>query len=147
MKSFRDFIEEKQPEVWHASKDEILQLWHNLRPVPLQMEPVPEHSKGTRLQFDGVRLTGSARFINSILSRLKDLISYESNPGTRLDIEYRQIETKVQTQESKYLFYLHVEQDTKKKNKVAQQAQKKIADTLDGGIETPKPLAPPEIGM
>jgi hypothetical protein len=120
-RSFRDFIEQaKAPpprvhaQVWHASKDEIIQMWENLKPSPIQMAAIPENQKGTRLHNDGLRITGSASFINSVLSRLKDLLQYEKNPGSRFDLEYREIETKVPNSSPNYLCYIHVEQDLKK---------------------------------
>jgi hypothetical protein len=113
----QDILENKQPEVWHAQKDDILELWRNLRPVPLQMEPIPENSKGSRLSSDGVRITGNSRFINAVLGRIKELIQYEDQPGVRLDIEYRQIETKIPNSQPKYLCYIHAESDSKKKPK------------------------------
>jgi hypothetical protein len=146
MKSFRAFIEEAgdvgdgvpkvHAPVWHASKDEIVQMWTNLKPSPILMAPIPENQKGTRLHNDGLRITGSASFINSVLSRLKDLLNYEKSPGTRLDLEYRQIEQDTPNASPNYLCYIHVEQDLKKKLK---------AQTVDDAFDMDKPKKPPVI--
>lgn len=123
MKRFQEFMKEKivsedaAPQLWHASKAEIIGMWKNLRPVPLQIEPIPENQKGTRLQYDGIRITGSAQFINATLARLKDLLAAEDQPGVRLDLEYRQIESKDPSMPTAYLCYIHSETDTKKKAK------------------------------
>lgn len=129
MKRFSDYLieQEDKPAVWHASKDEIVAMWKNLKPSPIMMEPIPENQKGTRLANDGLRITGSAMFVNAVLSRVKDLLEYETQPGTRLDVEYRQIETKQHNAQQRYLCYIHVEQDSKKKPK---------------GFQLPEPEAP-----
>jgi hypothetical protein len=153
-KSFRSFVEGKSSGVWHASKKEIIQLWKNLKPVPLQMTPVPENQKGTRLHNDGIRITGSARFINGVLSRLKDLLSLEDNPGTRLDLEYREIENKTPTNEVHYLCYIHAEQDLKKKTDAEFKNKDDILSVLNPSdklkIKPIKPAdssKPPELSM
>ena len=151
MKSFHDYLSEKpiletkgaKPKVWHASKEEILSNWRNLRQTPIFMAPVPENQSGTRLKNDGIRVTGSPQFINSILSRIKDLLKYEDAPGTRLDVEYRQIEPDDSGYTiPAYLCYIHVEQDLKKKSsfKLDTDSIKPISEKL------PKvKLAKPEI--
>lgn len=119
MTSFQKFLESQKVKVWHATKEEIIEMWRNLRPSAIVMRPVSENQKGTRLKNDGIRITGSPQFINSILSRIKDLIGYEENSGTRLDLEYRQIEpTENDDGIPAYLCYIHAEQDLKKKNKL-----------------------------
>jgi hypothetical protein len=114
MTDFCDYCEGDSP-VWHAAKEDILQMWSNLQPSPVQMAPIPENQKGTRLRNDGIRITGSPQFINSVLSRLKDVLNYDKQPGMRLDIEYRQIEPSGSNEPPAYLCYIHVEQDLKKK--------------------------------
>ena len=72
--------------------------------------PVPKEHKGTRFDQDGIRVTGSPDFINGVVSRLKDMLQYYDNPSTKLDVEYRQIETKEGEPSIRpiYVFYIHV---------------------------------------
>lgn len=108
---FKTFLEGKK--AWAASKSEILDFWKNLKPGQIVMEPIPANQKGTRMRSDSIRVTGSAQFINSILARITDLINYDNNPGTRLDLEYREIDVKGMPS-GKFLCYIHLEQDTGK---------------------------------
>lgn len=111
--NFREFVEKK---AWKAKKADVLQFWKNLRPnMPIQMEPVPETHEGTRFRSDGLRITGSPAFINSVLSRVKDIIQMESDT-VRLDVEYREIENQegdTVPSSKEYVFYAHlVKKDT-----------------------------------
>lgn len=107
---FRDFLENKR---FEAKKDDIVRLWNTLRPyLPIQPQPIPLHHTGTRYDDDGLRITGSPTFINSILSRVKDFLKYDATPGLELDIEYKQIQTKHGTLYGgpRYVCYIHVVQ-------------------------------------
>jgi len=109
--SFREFIEKK---AWKAKKADVVQFWTNLPPnMPIQMEPVPETHQGTRFRNDGIRITGSPVFINSVLSRIKEIAQMETGE-TRLDVEYREIENSGGLSEKDYVFYAHL---VKKKGK------------------------------
>lgn len=105
---FKHFFEGK---AWKAKKADVLQFWKTMRPnLPLVMNAVPSNHRGTRFRADGIRITGSPEFINSIMSRLKDLLQFEAGPN-RLDVEYREIErsegdTTPGTPE--YVFYIHL---------------------------------------
>lgn len=105
--SFREFVDKTK--TWKAKKADVLKFWQGLKPsLPLQMEPVPEHHRGTRFRNDGMRITGSPQFINSIMSRIKDLLQFEGGQY-RLDVEYRQIEAPTASQmNSDYVFYVHL---------------------------------------
>ena len=108
---FKQFLEQNTSGEWKAAKSEILSFWDKLPPnIPLSMEVVPPHHKGTRYGFDGIRLTGSSSFINAILSRLKDILPQENYPYSKLDLEYRQIVGKNDSSTSRmnYAFYVHV---------------------------------------
>lgn len=85
---FKLFLEtEERP--WKATKDEIIQMWKNLQPnLPLKIDPVPAIKKGSRYDVDGIRVTGKAQFISSVLSRLKDVLQYEQSPVLKLDVSY-----------------------------------------------------------
>mgnify|MGYP000858822027 CR=1 FL=1 len=107
LKTYNEFTS-YQSKPWKAKKSQILQFWKNLRPnLPIQMNAVSKHHKGTRFRSDGLRITGTPEFINSIICRLKEMISLE-NENTRIDIEYRQVEPKLGDLEKKYVFYMHL---------------------------------------
>ena len=116
--NFSDYVEQTG-KPWKAKKEEILGLWNSLRPyMPVNPQPVPAHHVGTRYDNDGIRITGTAAFIDSVLSRFKDLIPLDSRPGVQLDLEYRQVETKYGTPQDRQVFvcYIHLVQKEDKKN-------------------------------
>jgi len=49
---------------------------------------VPYTHEGSTYAEDGVRITGSKAFVDSVLSRLKDLLRYEGEE-TRLQVVYK----------------------------------------------------------
>ncbi len=109
MRTFLEFIQNNL-KPWKAKKAEVLDFWRKIQPnLPIRMKPVDEGHKGTRFRSDGIRITGSPEFINSVMSRIKDVADFET-PGYRLDVEYRQIEpTALQTTNDKYfVFYAHL---------------------------------------
>lgn len=98
---------------WKARKADVIDHWKNLQPnMKIQMEPVSEDHKGTRFRSDGLRITGSPQFINSVLSRIKDMAGFEEEGmgQFRLDVEYRQIESKSGDPSAapEYVFYCHL---------------------------------------
>lgn len=108
---FREFVAADKP--WKASKDDIMGMWNAVRPyLPLAVEPVPVTHKGTRYANDGIRISGSSEFINSVLSRLKDFLQYEGKAGLELDVEYRTVKAKGGDYRAtdKYVCYIHVVQ-------------------------------------
>lgn len=111
LKSFKEFVDQKAVEKpWTAKKSDVMQSWNNLKPnLPLNMQPVSEHNKGSRFRYDGIRVTGTAQFINGIMSRIKDMMQYE-NEVHRLDIEYRQIPSKEGDMDNspQFAFYCHL---------------------------------------
>lgn len=112
MLSFREFVDQQtagESKPWKAKKSDVLNFWRNLKPnMPISMSPVSELHKGTRFRQDGIRITGNPNFINSVLSRIQDIMSFENN-GIRLDVEYRQIESTTDTdQKPEFVFYVHL---------------------------------------
>ena len=108
MKTFREFLDEKP---WKAKRQDVVNFWQSLRPnLPISPTPVKSGHKGTRFDQDGIRITGGPDFINGVISRLKDFLQYDQNPATKLDVEYRQIETKQGEYKGNpiYVFYIHV---------------------------------------
>ena len=98
-----------EKKAWKAKKSDVIQHWQSLKAnMPIQMEPVPETHEGTRFRSDGLRITGSPGFINSIMSRIKDIVQMESDT-IRLDVEYREIENQGGDSNTKeYVFYAHL---------------------------------------
>jgi len=94
---------------WKATKKDSLAFWNSLSPnIPLRVNPIDAQHKGSTIQEDGLRITGSKEFIATILSRLKDLALYETEK-TKLVIDYRQ-NAKALTPGGKdsYLFYCNI---------------------------------------
>jgi len=94
---------------WKAKKSDIMTFWRSLAPnMPLQLKSIDNTHKGSTLQQDTLRITGSKEFITTVLSRLKDFISYE-NVNTKLVLDYRQNAKSLKPGEkNSYLFYLNV---------------------------------------
>ena len=71
-------------------KNQALKHWNKLETdQALKPVPVPYKHTGSTYDQDGIRVTGSPEFIDSVLSRLKDLLQYE-NGETRLQLVYNQ---------------------------------------------------------
>lgn len=118
---FKDYIA-KRPKVdgWRATKEEVLDIWQRANPnMPIQIQPIPSIHKGPRYDVDGLRITGRAEFINSVLGRLKDLLRYNELPNTELDVEYKQVAdaTTDQFGMNKYAAYIYVLQKAPEKVK------------------------------
>lgn len=110
MMTFREFIENKpKAKPWIAKKKDVVELWNSLRPdLPLNPTPVSKFHSGNRFDQDGVRLTGSSQFINSVLGRLKPLLFYADHPHLALDVKYRQIVRDDVSDKSSFACYLNV---------------------------------------
>lgn len=103
--------------VWHAKKKDILKFWRTLpgvsdqKPIPIKAKPIPYNYEGSTYNQDGVRITGSAEFINTVLPKVKDFLSYE-NPNSKLSLIYR--ETTPEGQRSggdrSFAFYIKVKE-------------------------------------
>lgn len=76
----------RQPD--RIRKAEMLTHWASLKPQqPIEPAVVPYKHSGSTYSQDGIRITGSREFIDSVLSRLQDLLQYE-NGETRLHVAY-----------------------------------------------------------
>lgn len=74
----------------NMKKSQILQHWSAIpENQSLKPSPVPYKHKGSTYAEDGIRVTGSRQFIDSVLSRLKDLLRFE-NSSTRLQVVYKE---------------------------------------------------------
>jgi hypothetical protein len=100
---------------WKAGKDEIMNFWKGVQTnMPFALKPISYDHKGSTIQEDGLRITGSKEFIQSVLSRLKDFMIYE-NPDTKLMVSYRQSPKSLTPgNRNSYTFYLQVKQRGKK---------------------------------
>lgn len=110
---FRNFVDQNQNQskLWKAKRQDVIKFWQSLHPnLPIAVAAVPKHHTGTRFDSDGLRITGSAEFINSILSKLKEFLNYEQSDKTKLDVEYRQVQNKSGQINPKPIFacYIHV---------------------------------------
>lgn len=92
---------------WKASKDQIMSFWKGLQSsTPLALNPIDYEHKGSTIQEDGIRITGSKEFITTVLSRLKDFITFE-NPQTKLMVAYRQSpKSFIPGHKNSFIFYL-----------------------------------------
>lgn len=114
-----DTLTEPDPKtnMWRAKKKDILTFWKNLPGVrdnkyfPIKPEPILYDFKGSTYNKDGLRITGSATFINSILPKLKDFLSYE-NPNSKLSLIYRETTpiADQQTGKRSFAFYIKVKE-------------------------------------
>ena len=70
-------------------KKPFLKHWAKLRASrKLSPKPVRYSHEGSTYAEDGIRITGSRAFVDSVLSRLKDLLAYESDES-RLQVVYK----------------------------------------------------------
>ena len=103
--------------IWHAKKKDILKFWRLLpgvadnKPIPIKAKPIPYEYEGSTYNQDGLRITGSAEFINSVLPKVKDFLSYE-NPNSKLSLIYRETTPEEQraTGERSFAFYIKVKE-------------------------------------
>ncbi len=67
-------------------KAEVLERWRELEPDQrLNPRMVPYKHEGSTFDQDGIRITGTPEFVDSVLSRLKSLLQYEGD-NTRLGL-------------------------------------------------------------
>ena len=138
--TFSDYLEEQEmrsgmPKPWKARRKDVLTFWGGLQSnMPLQPSPISKHHTGTRFREDGLRITGSSFFVNSVMSHLKDFLRFDTDPRTKLDVEYRQIQGKEgdPTDVPIYVCYVYVLKNEKEIDKVL------------GGPEAPKPPKTPK---
>lgn len=151
MKSFREWQAQQAVQsagefpnkAWKMDKDQILQHWQQLQAnVPLSdIRAIPPDHQGSTYRYDGIRVTGSATFIDSCMSRLKDLLQFEGK-GTRLQLVYRQQQdnkTQLPIPES-FVFYAQVHGRSDDDSKVDQivQAEKPKLEKPKFSAKLPK---------
>lgn len=106
--TFREFIQHKA-KPWVAKKKDVLQLWNSIpSDAPINPAPVPKFHSGNRFDQDGVRITGSSQFVNSVLGRLKPFLFYAEHPSLDLDVKYRQVLRKEMSDKPSFACYINV---------------------------------------
>jgi hypothetical protein len=71
-------------------KKAILDHWRALPDnQPIRPTVIPYKHEGSTYAEDGIRITGSAQFIDAVLSRLKDMLAFEGLT-TRLQLNYQE---------------------------------------------------------
>ena len=99
---------------WQASRKQIIQYWTSLRnDIPIRMTPISPTHHGSTYSEDGIRITGSANFITSILARLKEILSHDTQ-NAKLNLVYRETEASTKlpsgSPDASYAFYLNLRQ-------------------------------------
>ena len=75
-------------------KAEIIAHWGKLAAnQAIEFGPVAYKHEGSTFDEDSIRITGSRDFIDSVLSRIKDVLEFE-NGTTRLQLSYQQAKEK-----------------------------------------------------
>jgi hypothetical protein len=95
---------------WSMSKEEVMRLWRGLPlGTPIAMKPVDNDHKGSTFSEDAIRITGSTEFIESVISRLKEFLKYESET-TKLNVSFRETSSPSLEEEGmgkkSYVFYI-----------------------------------------
>ena len=90
-------------------KKEFINHWSNLPTnSSILPSPVPYKHTGSTYDEDGIRITGSPEFIDSVLSHLKTMLAYGSNT-TRLQVVHKEsIDRETQTPLNSYNCYIQV---------------------------------------
>jgi hypothetical protein len=109
-----------QAKPWSGKKDEIIDIWKKVMPdLPVIMEPMSKQPDGGTSSYseDGIRITGSWRFIASVLGRLKQILTYENN-STKLRLVFKGIDSNKTTPgRQSYVFYVNLQPRSKNKVK------------------------------
>ena len=122
MFSFRNWCEQSYTltnKPWKAKKGEIVKYWQSLpASIPIQATNIiPDNYKGSTYMYDGLRVTGSHQFINSVASRLKDVLNYDQG-NTKLALRYyQQVDKNTQHPlPNSFVFYAQIRGKDKDRN-------------------------------
>jgi hypothetical protein len=117
-----------QSKPWSGKKDEILDIWKKMMPdMPVIMEPMSKQPDGGTSSYgeDGVRITGSWRFIASVLGRLKEILGYE-NPQTKLRLVFKGIDSNRNARPDRQSYVFYVNLQPRSKGKVGRRTKPKV---------------------
>lgn len=90
MKDFAKYFQQQAVQSKASKRGQFIKYWQSLSSVPMLMEPIKkDHVSGSSKSEDGIRVTGSPRFIAAVMARLKDILLSE-NPHTQIEIKYTQ---------------------------------------------------------
>lgn len=105
--NFREFVTGKPI----SARSRLIQHWRTLRPdLPIIIEPISKDHKGSTRNEDGLRITGSPRFIASVIAKLKTILLYE-NDKTKIEILYRQTGSHQGVSQSPtYVMYINIKE-------------------------------------
>ena len=100
-----------KPKPWKASKKQTINFWKTLDPnMPLKLKPIPVTHRGSTIQEDSVRVTGSKEFIASVIAHLKQFLTYE-NDQNKLVVQYRQSARSLKPgAKDSYMVYIQVKE-------------------------------------
>ena len=107
MKNYASYFKQRAKQAKNSKRSAFLNYWRALSNLPLMIDPIPKDSKGSNRSEDGIRLTGSPRFIAAVMSRLKDVLLFD-NPGSKVEIRYQESKTPKKNGERSYILYVNV---------------------------------------
>lgn len=107
----------EQEEAWKGLKADVVRFWKALEERPIYPRPIPANHRGSSYSQDALRITGTAEFVNSVMSRLKDFLRFQT-PDIELDVDYRQIVDKYEHPvPGKYVCYIRLREKEHKVKK------------------------------
>lgn len=123
MENFKEWLEKKdlfefqRPQElpkWKISKDQIIKMWRGINPeTPIAIKPISKDHVGSTYGEDGIRITGSPQFINSVMGKIKSLLNYET-VQTKLVVSYRETQSPSQVErgnlKKSYVFYVQTKE-------------------------------------
>jgi hypothetical protein len=100
-----------KPKPWKASKKQVLNFWKSLDPnAQIKLKPISITHRGSTIQEDSVRVTGSKEFIASVIAHLKDFLKFE-NEKNKLVVQYRQSARSLKPgAKDSYMIYIQVKE-------------------------------------
>lgn len=105
MQSFHEYVMKHD-----TKRGRFINYWRSLRSdTPLYMEPIVKDHRGTTRGEDTIRISGCAKFIASVMARLKEMILYD-NDQTKLDLIFRVSKYRKQNGEQTYILYIQTKE-------------------------------------
>jgi hypothetical protein len=77
---------------WRGKRGDSKQVFNHWQSLPppgvVPITPKPHDHYGTSMDEDTIRVTGSQAFVDSVMTRLKDLMALQQ-PGIALEVTYK----------------------------------------------------------